>query len=163
MQPSRLADWVTSVHRRWHHSCSSSFDHGEIIIIRILINPQVIDLELDLICLSLHLKKEIFLCLIIVRLPRCTSLRNIRDNEEKDSAFRGICVMIGVNPAGVVQVRLCALKPLRLQRLKRQESSTSLCDLTPSGNDDTPSSLISSDTFCSYILLIQTHTFHSFM
>uniref|UniRef100_A0A8C3QE68 Uncharacterized protein n=1 Tax=Geospiza parvula TaxID=87175 RepID=A0A8C3QE68_GEOPR len=37
--------------------------------------------------------------------PWCTSLRNIRDNEEKDSAFRGICVMIGVNPGGVVQVR----------------------------------------------------------
>jgi hypothetical protein len=37
--------------------------------------------------------------------PWCTSLRNIRDNEEKDSAFRGICMMIGVNPAGVVQVR----------------------------------------------------------
>uniref|UniRef100_A0A8C2FM01 Transportin-1 n=1 Tax=Cyprinus carpio TaxID=7962 RepID=A0A8C2FM01_CYPCA len=35
--------------------------------------------------------------------PWCTSLRNIRDNEEKDSAFRGICVMIGVNPGGVVQ------------------------------------------------------------
>ncbi|KAK7940263.1 hypothetical protein WMY93_003589 [Mugilogobius chulae] len=34
---------------------------------------------------------------------RCSSLRNIRDNEEKDSAFRGICVMIGVNPGGVVQ------------------------------------------------------------
>ncbi|KTG43331.1 hypothetical protein cypCar_00006704 [Cyprinus carpio] len=36
--------------------------------------------------------------------PWCTSLRNIRDNEEKDSAFRGICVMIGVNPGGVVQI-----------------------------------------------------------
>uniref|UniRef100_A0A3B4BFP8 Importin subunit beta-1/Transportin-1-like TPR repeats domain-containing protein n=2 Tax=Periophthalmus magnuspinnatus TaxID=409849 RepID=A0A3B4BFP8_9GOBI len=35
--------------------------------------------------------------------PWCSSLRNIRDNEEKDSAFRGICVMIGVNPGGVVQ------------------------------------------------------------
>ncbi|KAI1233190.1 hypothetical protein IHE44_0004781 [Lamprotornis superbus] len=34
---------------------------------------------------------------------RCTSLRNIRDNEEKDSAFRGICTMISVNPSGVVQ------------------------------------------------------------
>ncbi|KAM7425948.1 Transportin-1 [Porites harrisoni] len=33
----------------------------------------------------------------------CTSLRNIRDNEEKDSAFRGICNMIGLNPGGVVQ------------------------------------------------------------
>uniref|UniRef100_H3AW35 Transportin-1 n=1 Tax=Latimeria chalumnae TaxID=7897 RepID=H3AW35_LATCH len=40
----------------------------------------------------------------------CTSLRNIRDNEEKDSAFRGICTMISVNPSGVVQVMsaLCA-------------------------------------------------------
>jgi len=37
-------------------------------------------------------------------------LRNIRDNEEKDSAFRGICVMIGVNPAGVVQVSRCVIK-----------------------------------------------------
>ncbi|KAJ1530932.1 hypothetical protein ONE63_005770 [Megalurothrips usitatus] len=33
----------------------------------------------------------------------CSSLRNIRDNEEKDSAFRGMCQMITVNPAGVVQ------------------------------------------------------------
>ena len=33
---------------------------------------------------------------------RCTSLRNIRDNEEKDSAFRGLCLMISVNPNGVV-------------------------------------------------------------
>nr|CAB3267152.1 transportin-1 [Phallusia mammillata] len=35
--------------------------------------------------------------------PWCTSLRNIRDNEEKDSAFRGMCAMIGVNPGGIVQ------------------------------------------------------------
>ena len=34
---------------------------------------------------------------------RCTSLRNIRDNEEKDSAFRGVCTLISVNPGGVVQ------------------------------------------------------------
>ncbi|XP_020891809.1 transportin-1 [Exaiptasia diaphana] len=33
----------------------------------------------------------------------CTSLRNIRDNEEKDSAFRGVCSMISANPGGVVQ------------------------------------------------------------
>jgi transportin-1 len=29
-------------------------------------------------------------------------LRNIRDNDEKDSAFRGMCQMITVNPGGVV-------------------------------------------------------------
>ncbi|KAA0201173.1 hypothetical protein HAZT_HAZT005841 [Hyalella azteca] len=34
---------------------------------------------------------------------RCISLRNIRDNEEKDSAFRGVCNMISVNPSGVVE------------------------------------------------------------
>jgi len=33
----------------------------------------------------------------------CNTLRNIRDNEEKDSAFRGICAMISVNPTGVLQ------------------------------------------------------------
>lgn len=32
----------------------------------------------------------------------CSTLRNIRDNEEKDSAFRGVCVMIGANPRGVL-------------------------------------------------------------
>ena len=32
----------------------------------------------------------------------CLPLRNIRDNDEKDSAFRGMCQMISVNPAGVV-------------------------------------------------------------
>eukprot|EP01135_Chromosphaera_perkinsii_P010674 Nk52_evm74s2192 gene=Nk52_evmTU74s2192 len=35
--------------------------------------------------------------------PWCLSLRNIRDNPEKDSAFRGICAVIKVNPNGVVQ------------------------------------------------------------
>lgn len=40
---------------------------------------------------------------VVVPVVRCTSLRNIRDNEEKDSAFRGICTMISVNPGGVVQ------------------------------------------------------------
>lgn len=29
-------------------------------------------------------------------------MRNIRDNEEKDSAFRGMCQMITINPGGVV-------------------------------------------------------------
>lgn len=33
----------------------------------------------------------------------CSTLRNIRDNEEKDSAFRGVCVMISTNPSGVLQ------------------------------------------------------------
>jgi len=33
--------------------------------------------------------------------PWCIALRNIRDNEEKDSAFRGICNMIVLNPLAV--------------------------------------------------------------
>lgn len=34
--------------------------------------------------------------------PWCSSLRNIRDNEEKDSSFRGVCMMININPTGIV-------------------------------------------------------------
>jgi len=39
----------------------------------------------------------------------CSSLRSIRDNDEKDSAFRGICHLISMNPGGVVNdfVFLC--------------------------------------------------------
>lgn len=33
----------------------------------------------------------------------CNTLRNIRDNDEKDSAFRGVCAMITINPSGVLQ------------------------------------------------------------
>lgn len=50
-----------------------------------------------------------YVCVYLVKLQniwivtRCKSLRNIRDNEEKDSAFRGVCAMITINPAGVVQ------------------------------------------------------------
>lgn len=51
-----------------------------------------------------HSEVELEMTSLIPDALRCTSLRNIRDNEEKDSAFRGICVMIGVNPGGVVQV-----------------------------------------------------------
>lgn len=40
---------------------------------------------------------------LFILISRCTSLRNIRDNDEKDSAFRGMCQMISLNPGGVVQ------------------------------------------------------------
>lgn len=32
----------------------------------------------------------------------CSMLRHVRDNEEKDSAFRGVCSMISLNPSGVL-------------------------------------------------------------
>jgi hypothetical protein len=35
---------------------------------------------------------------------RCIAMRHIRDNPEKDSAFRGVCQMVIVNPQGVVNV-----------------------------------------------------------
>uniref|UniRef100_F1LGC1 Transportin-1 n=1 Tax=Ascaris suum TaxID=6253 RepID=F1LGC1_ASCSU len=42
-------------------------------------------------------------CLTALRTFRtCLALRNIRDNDEKESAFRGLCIMINVNPAGVL-------------------------------------------------------------
>lgn len=34
----------------------------------------------------------------------CTALWEIKDNEEKDSAFRGFCMMVGVNPSGLDNV-----------------------------------------------------------
>lgn len=42
------------------------------------------------------------LLLILFYVTRCIALRNIQDNDEKDSAFRGVCQMISINPAGVV-------------------------------------------------------------
>lgn len=36
----------------------------------------------------------------------CTALWEIKDNAEKDSAFRGFCMMISSNPAGIQSVRL---------------------------------------------------------
>jgi hypothetical protein len=32
---------------------------------------------------------------------RCTALWEIKDNDEKDSAFRGFCMLIQANPAGI--------------------------------------------------------------
>mgnify|MGYP002477564668 CR=1 FL=1 len=39
----------------------------------------------------------------------CQALADIKDNEEKDSAFRGICAAIQVNPNGISTVRRLAL------------------------------------------------------
>lgn len=33
----------------------------------------------------------------------CLALRNIRDDEEKASAFRGMCAMIEIYPEGVIE------------------------------------------------------------
>ena len=35
----------------------------------------------------------------------CQALYEIRDNEEKDSAFRGLCTLVQTNPAGITKVR----------------------------------------------------------
>lgn len=62
-----------------------------------------------MLCCDLHLNfMNKYICKKKIRIfchftvYRCISLRNIRDNEEKDSAFRGMCQMITVNPVGVV-------------------------------------------------------------
>ena len=34
----------------------------------------------------------------------CQALYEIRDNEEKDSAFRGLCTLVQNNPAGITKV-----------------------------------------------------------
>jgi transportin-1 len=35
----------------------------------------------------------------------CQALYEIRDNEEKDSAFRGFCTLVQANPPGIAKVR----------------------------------------------------------
>ena len=35
----------------------------------------------------------------------CQALHEIRDNEEKDSAYRGFCTLVQTNPAGMAKVR----------------------------------------------------------
>jgi transportin-1 len=37
----------------------------------------------------------------------CQALQEIRDNEEKDSAFRGLCTLVQSNPAGIAKVSVC--------------------------------------------------------
>ena len=39
----------------------------------------------------------------------CQALHDIRDNEEKDSAFRGLCQLVQTNPTGIWKVRLAHL------------------------------------------------------
>lgn len=34
----------------------------------------------------------------------CQALYEIRENEEKDSAFRGLCALVQMNPAGIKKV-----------------------------------------------------------
>ena len=36
--------------------------------------------------------------------PWCQALHEIRDNDEKDSAYRGFCTLVQVNPAGMAKV-----------------------------------------------------------
>ena len=48
--------------------------------------------------------------LVALLLPKfalnwCQVLYGVKENEEKDSAFRGFCTLVQANPAGIVKVR----------------------------------------------------------
>ena len=45
----------------------------------------------------------------------CVALHDIRDNEEKDSAFRGLCQLVQVNPGGIWKVGSAASDELGSQ------------------------------------------------
>lgn len=45
----------------------------------------------------------------------CQALYEIRDNEEKDSAFRGLCTLVQTNPAGIAKVRVSKKKKIMLR------------------------------------------------
>ena len=55
------------------------------------------------------------------------SLRNIRDNAEKESAFIGLCLMINMNPSGVVGVstKILLIKSIFI-RLKKNDENIEL-------------------------------------
>ena len=42
----------------------------------------------------------------------CQALYEIRDNEEKDSAFRGLCTLVQTNPGGIAKVRILPVSPM---------------------------------------------------
>ena len=46
----------------------------------------------------------------------CQALYEIRDNEEKDSAFRGLCTLVQTNPAGMAKVCLLQVDVYDCQR-----------------------------------------------
>ncbi|KRY16037.1 Transportin-1 [Trichinella patagoniensis] len=51
---------------------------------------------------GVHCSTEVAPQLSEILLPWCLSMRNLRDNEEKESAFCGLCRMVIVNPDAVV-------------------------------------------------------------
>ncbi len=48
----------------------------------------------------------------------CQALYEIRDNDEKDSAFRGLCTLVQTNPAGIAKVNI----PLQFFQLPADRS-----------------------------------------
>lgn len=95
-QPLRLVGWGLFVPRKWLLLFTNSLGNGKCfcqLIFGVFIYVGVLFYYL---CSSNSASWHFYFI-------RCTSLRNIRDNEEKDSAFRGVCHMINVNPGGVVQ------------------------------------------------------------
>jgi transportin-1 len=45
---------------------------------------------------------------------RCTALWEIKDNDEKDSAFRGFCMLIQGNPGGIQDVSVSKCFSIKL-------------------------------------------------
>ncbi|GMT14401.1 hypothetical protein PFISCL1PPCAC_5698, partial [Pristionchus fissidentatus] len=59
--------------------------------------------------LGIHCTEDVAPALQYFIRPACYALRNVRDNADKETAFRGICLMVNQNPQGVLSdfVFLC--------------------------------------------------------
>lgn len=95
-QPLRLVGWGLFVPRKWLLLFTNSLGNGKCFC-QLIFGYSFILVFCFTSCVAKTTSSWHFYFI------RCTSLRNIRDNEEKDSAFRGVCHMINVNPGGVVQ------------------------------------------------------------
>lgn len=73
----------------------------------------------------------------------CTALWEIKDNDEKDSAFRGFCMMISANPAGIQDVSWGSADAAKTRADGPSRSSTSA---TPFASGSSPRS---TSTTCS--------------
>lgn len=52
--------------------------------------------------LGIHCTEDVAPALQYFIRPACYALRNVRDNADKETAFRGICLMVNTNPQGVL-------------------------------------------------------------
>jgi hypothetical protein len=60
----------------------------------------------------------------------CQALHEIRDNEEKDSAYRGFCTLVQTNPAGMAKVSRTVPRPTGCSHMSAEPFMVLQCNCT---------------------------------